>query len=45
MSDQEKFLTRWSRRKLEPADEKVPAEPPQSADAPPTGDVAPQPQG
>ena len=34
MSDQEKFLSRWSRRKLEPADEKVPSEPPQAADAP-----------
>ncbi len=41
MSDQEKFLTRWSRRKLEPADEKVPAEPPQAAaDAPPAGEEA-----
>ena len=43
MSDQEKFLTRWSRRKLEPADAKVPAEPPQSADAPPTGEDAAKP--
>ena len=40
MSDQEKFFTRWSRRKLAPADEKVPAEPPQSADAPPAGEEA-----
>jgi hypothetical protein len=40
MSDQEKFLTRWSRRKLEPADEKVPAEPPQAAAAPPAGEEA-----
>jgi hypothetical protein len=31
MSDQEKFLTRWSRRKLEPADEKVPVDPPSAA--------------
>lgn len=28
MSDQEKFLTRWSRRKREPADETAPAEAP-----------------
>jgi len=43
MSDQENFLTRWSRRKLEPADEKAPA--PQ-ADAPaPEADAAkPAPQ-
>ena len=41
MSDQEKFLTRWSRRKLEPADEKVPLEPPQAAaDASPTSEEA-----
>ena len=41
MSDQEKFLTRWSRRKLEPADEKVPVEPPQAAAAaPPAGEEA-----
>jgi hypothetical protein len=41
MSDQENFLSRWSRRKLEPADEKVPAEPPQpAAGAPPAGEDA-----
>ena len=45
MSDQENFLTRWSRRKLEPADEKVPAEPPQAADAPPAGEEAAKPAG
>jgi Protein of unknown function (DUF3306) len=39
MSDQENFLTRWSRRKLEPADEKV-VEPPPAADAPATGEEA-----
>ena len=38
MSDQENFLARWSRRKLEPVDGKVPAEPPQAADAPPAGE-------
>ena len=44
MSDQEKFLARWSRRKLEPADEKVPVEPPQDAvAAPPTNENAPKP--
>ena len=38
MNDRENFLTRWSRRKLEPADEKVPAEPtPAAIDAPPAG--------
>ncbi|MBI3703963.1 MAG: DUF3306 domain-containing protein [Rhizobiales bacterium] len=40
MSDQENFLTRWSRRKLEPADEKVPAQPPQTTDASPAGEEA-----
>jgi hypothetical protein len=40
MSDQENFLSRWSRRKLEPADEKVRAEPPQPTDAPPAGEGA-----
>lgn len=45
MSDQEKFLTRWSRRKLEPVDAKVPAEPPQAADAPPAGEDAAKPAG
>jgi hypothetical protein len=45
MSDQEKFLTRWSRRKLEPADEKIPAAPPQSAAAPPAGEDAAKPAG
>ena len=45
MSDQEKFLTRWSRRKLEPADAKVPAEPPLSDDAPPAGEEAAKPAG
>lgn len=41
MSDQENFLTRWSRRKLEPADEKVPLDPPPAAaDAPPAGEDA-----
>jgi hypothetical protein len=43
MSDQEKFLARWSRRKLEPADEKVPAQPPQGADASPPNDDAAKP--
>lgn len=38
MSDQEKFLTRWSRRKLEPADEKAPAVPPEDAGAPAAND-------
>ena len=37
MSDQEKFFTRWSRRKLTPADEKVPAETPHTANVPPAG--------
>ena len=41
MNDQENFLTRWSRRKLEPADEKVPLEPLLAAvDAPPEGENA-----
>ena len=40
MSDQEKFLARWSRRKLEPADEKVPAQPLQAADVPAAGEEA-----
>jgi hypothetical protein len=39
MSDQENFLTRWLRRKLEPADKKVP-DPPQAADAPASGVAA-----
>ena len=39
MSDRENFLTRWSRRKLEPADAKVPAEPP------PAGEEAAKPAG
>ena len=49
MSDQENFLTRWSRRKLEPADEKVPSQPPQATDAPTVNEdaakPAPVPQG
>ena len=43
MSDQEKFLTRWSRRKLAPADEKVPAEPPQTDGVPAAGEDATKP--
>jgi Protein of unknown function (DUF3306) len=35
MSDQEKFLARWSRRKLEPADKQAPEESPTAADVPP----------
>jgi hypothetical protein len=35
MSDQEKFLARWSRRKREPADKHAPEESPPAADAPP----------
>ncbi len=33
MSDQENFLTRWSRRKRETADEKAPSARPAAADA------------
>ena len=40
MSDRENFLTRWSRRKLEPADEKVPAQTPHAANVPPAGEDA-----
>ncbi len=44
MSDQEKFLARWSRRKLKPANEKVPVEPPQDAAAvPPASEDAAKP--
>jgi hypothetical protein len=35
MSDQEKFLARWSRRKREPADKHAPEETPPAANAPP----------
>jgi len=41
MSEPENFLTRWSRRKLEPADEKVP--PDVAADAAVQGDAAAKP--
>lgn len=34
MSDQEKFLSRWSRRKLDPADKQALKESPPAADAP-----------
>lgn len=46
MSDQENFLTRWSRRKLEPADEKAPLDPlPAAVDVPPAGEDAAKPAG
>ena len=44
MSDQEKFLARWSRRKLEPADKQAPEESPPAADAPPVESAPPAPK-
>ena len=44
MSDQEKFLARWSRRKLGPADKQVPEESPAAADAPPVESAPPAPK-
>jgi hypothetical protein len=43
MSDQEKFLARWSRRKLEPADKHAPEESPPAADGPPIESAPPAP--
>lgn len=46
MSDQENFLTRWSRRKLEPAEKKPVDEVPAAADAPAgVGPAEPTPAG
>ena len=44
MSDQEKFLARWSRRKLEPADKHAPEESPPAADGPPIESAPPAPK-
>ena len=44
MSDQEKFLARWSRRKLKPADKQAPEESPTAADAPPIESAPPAPK-
>jgi hypothetical protein len=44
MSDQEKFLARWSRRKLGPADKQVPEQPPAAANAPPIESAPPAPK-
>jgi len=40
MSDQEKFLARWSRRKLEPAEENVKADKPDAGQPPAEEDAA-----
>ena len=44
MSDQKKFLARWSRRKLEPADKQAPEESPTAADARPIESAPPAPK-
>ena len=44
MSDQEKFLARWSRRKLKPADKQAPEESPTAADARPIESAPPAPK-
>ena len=44
MSDQEKFLSRWSRRKLDPADKQAPEESPPAADVSPVESAPPAPK-
>lgn len=44
MSDQEKFLARWSRRKREPSDKQAPEESPPAADAPSVESAPPAPK-
>jgi hypothetical protein len=44
MSDQENFLSRWSRRKLDPADKQAPEKSPPAADVPPIESTPPAPK-
>jgi hypothetical protein len=44
MSDQEKFLSRWSRRKLDPADKQAAEQSPPAADAPSAKPAPPAPK-
>ena len=44
MSDQENFISRWSRRKLDPADKQAPEKSPPAADGPPIESAPPAPK-